>query len=172
MDWANIGFTILNSIIISIPEETFIIFLALFILGKLEFIKLKSSNLPRFMACVIPAAFLSYIVRDFLPFLTDYLMPIGIITVFLLIIFIYRINDRRDVLRAFVGTILSFIVAMICQMIYAPLVVFGTGISIDDINKSILLLFFWTLPERVMELSILILLTAGSILYTLKERFS
>lgn len=159
MDWANIGVTLLKSIIISIPEETFIVFLALFILGKSEFIKLKSSNLSRFIACLIPAAFIPNLLREFLPSIKDYLMPIGIIAIFLLIVFIYRINDRKDVLRAFVATILSFITAMIFQLIYAPLVMFGTGISIDEINKSILLLFFWTLPERVMEFSLLILIT-------------
>ena len=159
MDWANIGFTILNSIIISIPEETFIIYLALFILGKSEFIKHKAGNLPRFLACVIPAAFISNILRDFLPQTRDYLMFIGIVIFFLLIVFIYRINDKKDLLRAFIGTILSFIAVMIFQLTYTPLVMFGTGISLDDINKSVLLLFIWTLPERAMEFSLLILLT-------------
>lgn len=159
MDWANIGITILKSIIISIPEETFIIYIALYILGKFEFIKLKSSNLPRFMACVIPLAFISIILRDLLPFLTDYLMPIGIIIAFLLIVFIYKVHERKEVLRAFVGTILGFILIAMCQIIYVPLVLFGTGISLETINKSILIVFLWTLPERVMEFSILVLLT-------------
>lgn len=158
MDWANIGFTILNSIVISIPEETFIIYLSLYILGKFEFIKLKAGNLPRFIACVIPAAFIPNLLREFLPQSKDYLMFIGIVAFFLLIVFIYRINDRKDVLRAFIGTILSFIVMMIFQLTYAPLITFGTGINIDDLNRSLTLLFFWTLPERVMEFSLLILL--------------
>ena len=159
MDWANIGFTILNSIIISIPEETFIIYLSLLILGKSELIKLKSGNLLRFLACVIPAALISNLLRDFLPLIKDYLMPVGIVVIFLLIVFIYRLNEAKDILRALVSTVLSFIIMMIFQLAYVPLITFGTGISLDDLNRSLVLLFFWTLPERAMELSFLILLT-------------
>lgn len=159
MDWSHIGFTILNSIIISIPEETFIVYLALFILGKPEFIKLKTSNLPRFLACVVPAALISNLLREFLPQTKDYMMVIGIVAVFLLIVFIYRVIDSKDILRAFIGTILSFIAVTLFQLVYAPIVMYETGINLDDINKSVLLLFFWTLPERAMEFSFLILLT-------------
>jgi hypothetical protein len=159
MDWANIGFTILNSIIISIPEETFVIYLSLLILGKPEFIKIKPGNLPRFVACLIPAAFAPNIMRWLLPQVTDYLMIIGILFIFTLIVFIYRIKDKKDILRIFIGTALSLIAVMLAQIAYTPLVMFGTGISMNEVNNTPILLFIWTLPERAIEFSLLILLT-------------
>lgn len=160
MDWMHLGLSIINSIIVSIPEETFIVCFALFVLGKSEFIKLKTANLPRFIACVVPSAFIPNLLREFLPQTREYLMPVGILVIFILIVSIYRLSIAKDILRAFIGTSLGIIIAMVFQMAYAPLVAFGTGISVDAINKSPLLLFFWTLPERAMEFSFLILLLA------------
>jgi hypothetical protein len=172
MDLAGIGFTILNTIIISVPEEAFIIYLTLLIVGKSELIKLKAGKLPLFLACVIPAALISNLLREFLPQAKNYLMFIGIVIFFLLIVLIYRLNDPRDILRVFIGVSLSSIVTMLFQLIYAPMIVFKTGISLDNVNRSILLLFFCTLPERTIEFLLLLLLTVKKSMTTRISIFS
>ncbi len=159
MDWPNISNTMINFIVISIPEEIFVIYFSLLILGRREFIKLTAGNLPRFIACLIPAALVPNLLRTLLPQVTDYLMPIGIVFIFLLIVSIYKITDKKEILRAFVGASLGIIAIMLAQLTYIPLLMLGTGLSIDDVNNSPGLLFIWTLPERTMEFSILVLFT-------------
>lgn len=159
MDWSNIFNAILNSVIVSIPEETFVIYFVLLILGRTEFIKLKANNLPRFIACLIPAAFVPNFLRMLLPQVKDYMMLIGIVFIFTLIVLIYRITDIKEILRILIGTTLSIITVLIAQLTYAPLIMFGTGVDVNDVNNTPVLLFIWTLPERALEFSILLLVT-------------
>ena len=133
MDFSRIGFIIFNIITPSIPEQIFYIYFTLYLLGKSEETRLKPANILKI--CIVSAAIatLSVLLRTYFPVLagSGFLMIIGVIVTWGSVVFAYIISVIKDILRAFVCMILSFIVVTIYQTIYVPLLLYGTNTGLQ-----------------------------------------
>ncbi len=160
MDFSRIGFIIFNIITPSIPEQIFYIYFTLYLLGKSEETRLKPANILKI--CIVSAAIatLSVLLRTYFPVLagSGFLMIIGLIVTWGSLVFAYKISVIKEILRAFVCMILSFIVVTIFQTIYVPLLLYGTNTGIQALSQPGVTPFLWSLPELAMIFSVIAIL--------------
>ncbi|MCR4441308.1 MAG: hypothetical protein QHH10_04100 [Peptococcaceae bacterium] len=62
--------------------------------------------------------------------------------------------------KAFFFLILSILSAGLCELLYVPFLLYGTGESLLTINENLFLNFIFSLPSRFLEYSLLVFLLA------------
>lgn len=152
MDLSRIGLIIFNIITPSIPEQIFYIYFSLYLLGRTKDIKVRRGNIIKI--CIVSAiiAVFSVLLRTFFPILakSGFLLIIGLLVTWGSFILAYKIAGIKEMLKAFVCMIISFIVIPIFQTIYIPLLLYGTNTSIEEMYKPGITPFIWSLPELTM----------------------
>ena len=146
---------IISIIIVSIPEELFLVLFSLILLKRYDLIELKKDNIFKISIPVVITAVASNILRYYLPSTKDYIIIIGIIIIVASIIIIYGLSRPKEIIKVIICTLLSMIVYAVIQTAYVPLLLYGTSVPIEELNKPGLLIFIWSLPERAIEFSIL-----------------
>ena len=67
-------------------------------------------------------------------------------------------GDARAIkwmLTAFIFYIMGFLSIGITEFIYLPFVLYGTGLTMDDIRNNLLIYFMTSLPARFLQLSLI-----------------
>jgi len=146
-------------VLVSIPEEFFIVMLALLLLGKFDFLqsddkeerKIKKYDVTRVAFLVISTAVISNILRC-LNADPNLLLLICVLYIFIFILVIYKMYwDWGEILKTFLFTLLSVIVFALIEFSYAPLFFYIFNMTVDDLNNSVLIKFVWAIPERLVE---------------------
>jgi hypothetical protein len=152
--------TILNHIyaifIISIHENAFIYFMVAFLLNKMEYIKFRRENLLNIIIPVIAVGIISNTIAFITPDdgLIRYLGSLTSMTFFICLFL--RIKGFKSILLCFLATGLMSIVMVIIQLLYFPVVFSALGKTIDYFNEEIERSILLTLPERIIEYSIIV----------------
>jgi len=164
--WDTIQKIILNTILVSIPEELFLTMLTLILMGEFDYWceeeckkLINPWDYSRLLVPTISVALPSNIFR--------YYEINNIITnIVPLIIFLTTLALTNEVfnepkafkwmLKAILCFLLSFITLGLSEMIYIPFVLYSTGLSIKEINNNVLINFFVSIPVRALQYSILI----------------
>lgn len=156
---------ILNTIFVSVPEEIYLVMFTLILMGEFDYWKeeecRKIINKWDYSRILIPSVTVALLLN-----IARYTnMNTIISSVVCLFIFYGLIVYTNDVLtdarpykwmiKAFVFLILAQITVGVIEMLYVPLVLSSTGLSIDEINGNIFINFIASLPARLVQILIL-----------------
>ena len=151
----------LSMLFISVPEEIFLVLFCLILLRRYDVIGLGKNRFFRlFVPIAIPAA-VSCVLRDMCPGLESCLPVISIILSAVLIIMVYELYNPASILKVFLCILTSYAVTVLIQLSYVPLLLYETGISGEILTKPGITMFLWSLPGRILEVSLLLWLLAG-----------
>ena len=158
----NIINAVLNMIFISMPESFVWLLITLMLSKRFDLLDRYrwKSNLKYFLIPVLPTAFYINFLRYILHMPR---MPIlfGCIFIFYsLTLYILKKNLFVDEKLPYLKTLLFvyigiFIIAM-TELIYIPIILYITHLSMDAINQNILINFMLSLPSRVFQILIII----------------
>ncbi|PNT93316.1 hypothetical protein [Clostridium thermosuccinogenes] len=169
--WYKVGNILANIAFVSIPEETFIILFTLVLLKRFEAIKVDKlmeeeisgykeyskifliQDIKKVAFMVIISAIMSNILRLF-NIDSTLLLVICYFSVALSMLFLYR--KYFNAIKVFLCTACSFLVFMLIEVSYFPLLLSVTGNSVAELNKNAWVSFLCSLPERAIEYSLLI----------------
>lgn len=166
--WDTIQKMILNTVLISIPEELYLLMFTLIMMGEFDYWKeaeckklINSWDYPRILIPTIPVALLSNILRySGMDFPMFFFLPI--IVFYVLIVLTNDVLKDANALewmgRALVFLVIAIITLGMAEFACIPLVVYGMGRSLEEVNNDILLNFLISLPVKVIQASILLYL--------------
>lgn len=165
LQWETLQKVVLNTLLVSIPEEFFLVMFTLVLMGEFDYWKHDEYNkvfykwdyIRVFVPTIVGA--LSSNVLRYLGFDFGFYSFLPILIFFILIIFTNDIFGDASALKwigkAFVFLILGFIVVLISEFTYIPVILYSSGLNLTDINDNILLNFFVSIPSRVTQYVIL-----------------
>ena len=145
---------LINTIIISIPEEFFVTMLILFLLGRSDYFNKRKfkKNMPKIIIfSVLPIAIISNVI------LLQFNIPDGInllINFILYSISAIILNKPKKVKQYIMTIVLScsgILIFMIIEMITVIIITYGFHMSISQFNKSPFINFIAVIPERIIE---------------------
>ncbi|HEX3029396.1 MAG TPA: hypothetical protein VHT34_08855 [Clostridia bacterium] len=158
MDWGNIVDYILNMVLVSMPEEIFLVVFCLILLKQFDFLGSKNDGESRLkwrdiFEVSIPVVILAVLSRSLTQINIDpnFKLVIIIFLMPILIIIVYKLWSVEDILKTFACSFISIIVFLLIEFLYVSLVLFFTKKPSLDINGNALMSFIWSLPERMVE---------------------
>lgn len=164
VQWDVIQKLFLNTILVSIPEEFFMVIFTLILVGEFDFWKeeeckklLNRWDYGRLFIPTIAGALVSNILRFILK-VEDSTIP-TLLTIFILMILTNHIFSDASAFKwigkVFLFLLLSAIIVGVSELIYVPFIISGTGKDIVDINQNILSNVLISLPSRVFQYMLL-----------------
>lgn len=156
---------ILNTLFVSIPEELYAVMFTLILVGEFEYWKEPECKrlINRF----------DY-VRVFLPTVTGALISnimintglnhgliqfISPIITFIIIVITNDIFGDASAMKWMVKALITFLIAFlsigILEFAYVPFVLYGTGLTMDEIRNNLFLYFILSLPSRLIQFTLL-----------------
>lgn len=164
--WDIVQKIFLNTLLVSIPEELYLVLFTLILMGEFDYWKEKECvkmfdrwDYIRVLVPTLVAAICSNVFR-YAGVNSALNTLLVLLILFLCIVFTGNIWGDASALKwtgkAFLFLLLGFISLGIAKLIYAPIILYATGITVKEINNNILLNFFISLPSRLLEYSLLI----------------
>lgn len=162
---------ILHTLFVSIPEEFFWVVFVYLLVGEFDYLKYNSTikfiqswDYPRVIYPVIITALLSNIVR-FSGIDSEFASLVTILSVFVLIVLFGDIGNNAAALKwigkIFIFVLLTLLLIFVLEFSYMPFILYGTGMTIKQLYNSIVLTILISIPERIVEYSILIFLISN-----------
>jgi hypothetical protein len=164
VDWSKALHVLLNIILVSIPEEIFLVVFTLILLNQFDYLqskvdgenRLKKIDIYRISLIVVTVAVITNILRFYFFVDASMIFIISIIMLFLLILITYKLYFLfKDILKVLLFTVISCIVILVVESLYIPIILLLLNKTIEEINNSILLNFMVTIPGRVLEIIII-----------------
>lgn len=166
LQWGIFQKIIFNTLLVSIPEELYLVMFTLILVGEFEYWKedeckklINRWDYGRILIPTLTSALLSNILR-YTGVNYDIASLITILTVFVIIVLTNDIFGDASAMKwtgkAFAFLMIACITVGVSEFIYVPFVVYGTGKPIQEINKDIWLNFVVSLPSRIIQYSILL----------------
>lgn len=149
---------IINTVLISIPEESFMVAFVLILMGKVDFLNFKKSNVIKFSIPVLLTAFTTGFLRIILKFGMEFTPFLGILLIFVPIVVLYEIKGLKKIMQCFGCTVISILITGLVQLAYVPVSMSIMRLTTEDINKVNLNVLCLALPERVIEFLIIAVL--------------
>jgi hypothetical protein len=141
---------ILNVILLSIPEEIFIVGFMLILLNKTEFLGFGKQNIIRFSIPVVLSAVVSNILR-FMGVNVNLVLVSSLVVCYISFILVYKMYKTfLNSFLSFVFLIISCITFIIIEL-YIPLTLNSIGMTVKEFNENIQFMFVLTIPERLIE---------------------
>lgn len=163
----NILNALLNTIFVSIPEES--VWVAIVLVGLRRFDLLDwrrwKENIKWLAIPIIPTAIMSNILRYVIKVPAPVMTTTTILVLCSSIIYIVMITDTLNITKKsktllFFKTILLFLLSTVImcltELSYFPILLFLENISANIINENILNNFLFSFPSRVLQIIILI----------------
>jgi hypothetical protein len=144
---------ITNFFIISIPEETFLVVFSLILMKKFKLLTWDIKNILKISFVVLGTASINLLLK-FLNF--DY----TILTILFFMITTAILSKPKTLKQfgiAILCTGVSFGIFNLLELLYLPLLCSIFNIEIDKLNNSSLWSFLLTIPERIVEATLIIL---------------
>ena len=152
---------ILNTIFVSIPEEFFLVMFVYVMMGEFDHWKDPTNN--RFF-------YKEDYVRVFVPVITTSILSnilrysgidnniVSLVTIFVLFFSIVLFGDIFNnsgaikwIGKVFLFLVLGVAVIFLCEFLYAPILLYGTGTELIDLNKDVFRNIIVSLPSRLLQ---------------------
>ncbi len=159
---------IINTIFLSIPEELYLVMFTLIMVGEFEYWKEpeckrlinKFDYVRVFLPTVTGALVSNIIINSGLNHgIFQFLSPT---ITFIIIIFTNDIFEDASAIKWVVKSLIIFLIAFlsigIMELLYLPLILYGTGKTIVQIHDNFIVYFLVSLPSRFMQYSLLLYL--------------
>lgn len=154
----NVGQTILNGILVSLPEEIFITYIILLLLGRYDFFakeKYKKSFIKVMSVTTIPMAVVSNLMKMFIKD-ENIILLVCIILFSLLISVLHKITSLKQYPKVLLYTFIAYVIFMITELITVFIAIYTLGLTPSDFNHSAIQNFVIAVPERLMQYGFLI----------------
>jgi len=159
---------LLKTLLVSIPEEFFLVMFTLILVGEFEYWKepeckrlINRFDYVRVFLPTIVAALLSNILR-YMDLKSGFFQFIPFIILYIIIVFtndIFRdASALKWMVKTFMYMLLGFLIIGLSEFIYVPFVLYGADLTIDKISNNFLLCFVFSLPSRLLQYSLLLYL--------------
>jgi len=156
---------LINTLLVSVPEEFFLVMFTLIVIGEFEYWQepeckrlINRFDYVRVFLPTVAGALLSNILKSlelnygFYQFITP-------IVIYILIVLTNDIfgdaNAIKWMLKAFIAFMVGFLFIGVSEFIYAPFIIYGTNLTMAKIQSSLLLYFMTSLPSRFLQYSLL-----------------
>lgn len=161
MDIKQLGLIVFNIMTPAIPEQVFYIFFSLFLMNKTEYLRITPVNVRKMLVTGAVVAAVAVPLRVYLPSLADsgLMIPVGLIITWTTFLFTYRVTVISEILKAFACITISFIINLLFQMAYIPLLMYGTDTNLEAVTQLGITSFIWSMPEVVMIFSVMSIIT-------------
>ncbi len=166
IDWNAVLTVVGNTVLVSIPEETFFVLFCLLLINQFDFLNYKSPKGRKFQKYdilllsipILTAAIGSNILR--FSGLNLILVPVfSMLICYVAIVITYRLYyNLHDIFKSFICLLFAFIILMLIETLYMPAILYMTNSTIKDINSSLLLNFVCSLPAKGIQLIIILYL--------------
>ena len=156
----NVTNALLNLILVSIPEEIFLVIMTLIFLKRFDMLDIRMwrINLKWIAIPVIPVAIMINLFRYIIiiPKPITSLIVLVLMNILMIYIILKNSNEKQKslVLKTILFTFMSFIVLSIAEGIYVPITLFLLNKSILYFNNNIMYNFLLALPSRIFEYSL------------------
>ncbi len=145
---------IVHIMFVSVPEAMFVVSLCLIISNRFDLLELKFDKVWKFFAPVLAVSLITIFLRSNIPESVNYIPVISVLILLVSIIFIYRINNSIEILKTALSLIFSYMVGVFIQLSYVPLLLYGTGMELYEIDAHGPMVIIWTIPERIIEITL------------------
>lgn len=159
---------LLNTLLVSIPEEIYLVMLTLILIGEFDYWKedecKKIINKWDYSRILVPSVIVGLLLNIFKYAGNDSIISSAIcFFVFYILIAITNdiLNDARPfkwLAKAFIFLVVGQISIGLTEIIYVPFVLNATGRTLTEINNNILLNFLISLPSRLIQYTFLAIL--------------
>jgi len=163
--WDIIIKIVLNTLLVSIPEEIFLVMLTLILLGEFDYWKeeecRKIINRWDYSRILIPSVTVALLsnIATYVNINTTLACLVCTLILWGLIVYTNDVlGDARPfkwMVKAFILLIIAEITLGIIEMLYVPVLLNSTGQTISDINSNILINFTVSLPARLIQFLII-----------------
>jgi hypothetical protein len=159
---------ILNTLLVSIPEEIYLVMLTLILIGEFDYWKEEECkriiNKWDYSRILIPSVIVALLLNIFQYAIGETFVS-SLICFFVFYVLIALTNDiLKDarpfkwLAKAFIFLVVGQISLAITEIIYVPFVINATGKTVAEINNNILLNFMLSLPSRLIQYTFLAIL--------------
>lgn len=155
INWSITVPLLINTLVVSIPEQLFFVMFSLILMRRYDFLEFNGKNVMRFAIAVIPAALLSNILRGLLGMDMTFVLLVGVITLFTVLVTVFRIRSAKGVFKAFLSVLLSFTIVILTQLLYFPFILYGTSITTGQLNHYGPLVLLLSLLDRAVQICLL-----------------
>lgn len=143
---------ILNILLASIPEEAFLVIFPLMAMKRYDLLTLKKINIIKISVMAVTLAVSSSLLRT-VSILDGNTAPIfGVFSIFLFLIFLYRIRTPKGILKAFLSICATFVVVIAMEILVYPILNSVPGFSVEEANKPGWMPIVLSIPERLMQI--------------------
>lgn len=157
---------LMNTLLVSIPEELFLVMFTLISVGEFEYWKepeckrlINRFDYVRVFLPTIVTALLSNILR-YIGLDSGFYQFIPPIVLYIIIVLTNDIFGDASVLKwmakAFIFFIIGFLIIGLSEFAYVPFVLYGASLTISEINNNFPLYFMLSLPARLLQYSLLL----------------
>lgn len=165
LHWNVISKILLNTILVSIPEEIYLVMLTLILIGEFDYWMedeckklINRWDYPRILIPVLPVALLSNVARYTGINMT--MASIACLVVFYILIVLTNdiLNDAKPLKwmgKALISLMITQFTIGISELIYLPSVLYITNKTLTQINNDLLLNFLASLPSRLIQFTAL-----------------
>ena len=153
---------LLNLVLVSIPEETFIVVMTLILLKRYDMLDIRMwrQNLKWIMVPVIPVAIMINLFRYIIIIPKPIISLICLISMPLLLILVIKNNsfmiDKKVIIRTVIYTIFSFVMVGLIELSYYPLALSLLHTNMSFFDNNILFNLLITIPARVIQICIIV----------------
>lgn len=155
VDWSITIPLLINTLIVSVPEQLFLVIFSLILMRRYDFFELKKANIIRFTVATVPAALLSNVLRGLLKIDGSIITLIGVLVLFAILVFVFGIRSAKGIFKAFLSAILCFMIVIMTTLLYFPFIIYGTSITTDQLNQYGPLILLLSLMDRAVQICLL-----------------
>jgi len=159
---------VLNTLLVSLLEEFYLVMFTYILMGEFDHWQDEDCrrlfhrwDIQRILTPVLMGAILSNILR-YMGFDNTIVTLLSILAIFAGIIITGDIFNNRNALawigNAFIFLTLGVISVMVAEFIYMPIILYGLGKTMEEINNNVFLNFAFSLPSTLLEYLFLIFL--------------
>jgi hypothetical protein len=160
----NVVNMILNIILISIPEEAFIVMLIYIFLKRYDLIdsQLLKKSIINILTPALPLAIFFGVFKYLIPCSFEFYTFFPFVILYLFLCLVYFKNRKIKInsyIKIFLAMIISFAIFIVSEMIiFYSIIIPLTGVTEEIIKNSVWLSFFIVLPERILQYFVISLL--------------
>lgn len=162
VNWSRVFDSLLNIILLSIPENIFLVMFCLIILKQFDFLGSKNEGTRRVkVRDILEVLFIAFslaITSQVLSLIDlNPNIKLGILAILMpgLIIIVYRCWTIEAILKTFLCSLCSILVYVLIEFSYLPLVFYATNKTASYYTDSITNIFFLSMPEIIVDYSII-----------------
>ena len=161
INWAEVFTAIANIILVSIPEEIFLVMFTLILLRQFDFLeskkegegKFKKRDIFEISIPVLCVALITTILR-YCKIDPNYILFSSVLILFICVVIVFKQWTIIGMAKTFFASLISCFTLILIEFTYVPLLYYVIHRTYTDFNNSTLLNFIIAIPERIIEYSL------------------